>query len=171
MTKEQLAQRRLELIAALSAIGQAPLDTPAGHRREEVIADLRNVNAAIKQANIEEARAAKSEADKRKARGIAEHVANLQRAGVELPASALTKQPASMQTPGEFVLSLAKRLRKQLRRFKTPASHTLTFLPLLTEFIDEQEAMLVGYDAKPSSPDEWAEIWDEPWIDPSSDKL
>lgn len=161
---EQLAQRRRELIAELNTIGQAPLDTPAGHRREEIIADLRNVNAAIKQANIEAARAAKSEADKRKARGMAEHVANLQRAGVPVAITApdATKRSAKMQmpgefAPGEFVLSLAKRLRKQLRRFTAPAPHTGMFLPQLKAFIDAQQAMLAA--EKPTTPDEWAKTW------------
>jgi len=166
MTKEALTARRLELIAALNTIGQAPLDTPAGKRREGVVAELRNVNEWIKRLNIDEARKAKSDADRRKARGMAEHVANLQRSGA-LPIQPLYPAPPvkllAHQMPGEFVLSLAKRLRKQLRQFKTPAPHTGAFLPQLKAFIDAQEAFLVAEASAraASAPDEWEKIWQD----------
>lgn len=173
MTKEQLITRRQQLIAALATIGQAPLDTPAGARREEVVADLRNTNAAIKQLNIDEARRAKSEADRKKSRGVAEHVANLQRAGA--PADALPAAPPEPpaitpadspskragQTPGEFVLWSAKQLRKLLRRFKHPLPHTTEFLTFLEKFIAQQADHVREEEARAaaSAPSDWQETW------------
>lgn len=166
MTKDQLAAHRLQLIAELNAIGQAPIDTPEGRRREEVIADLRNTNEAIKQLNIDEARRAKSAADRKKARGMAEHFANLQRAGVPPEALAPPAPPPTptrpQQTPGEFVLWSATKLRKLLRRFATPAPHTVAFLPLLSKFIDEQAAFLRAETQAreaASTPSDWRETW------------
>lgn len=169
MTKDQLVARRQALIAEINTIGQAPLDTPEGHRREEAIADLRNVNAAIKQLNIDEARRAKSEADRKKSRGMAEHIANLQRAGV--PPSALpspSPKPAQperpQQTPGEFVLWSATKLRKLLRRFRSPAPHTVEFLPMLNAFIDAQAAFLRAEERdreSGSGPDDWSQTWSD----------
>lgn len=166
MTREELAARRLELVAELNALGPAPLDTPTGHRREEILADLRNVKEAIKRANIDEARRAKSDADRRKARGMAEHVSNLQRAGVPpemLRPPAPPIAPAKpQQTPGEFILWSATKLRKLLRRFKDPAPHTAAFLPLLNAFVGAQAEFLrneAKERAAASGPDEWSEVW------------
>lgn len=161
-TREQLTARCLQLIADLNTIGPAPIDTPAGRRREELIADLRNTNEAIKRLNLDEARQAKSSADRRKARGMAEHVANLQRAGVmpEAPDPASPPAPTRpRQTPGEFVLWSATRLRKLLRRFRQPAPHTAAFLPLLSAFIDQQAEFLREETRAASTPSEWQETW------------
>lgn len=170
MTKEQLASRRQQLIAELAKLGQAPIGTPEGKRREEVVADLRNTNAAIKQLNIDEALRLKSEADRKRALGVAEHVANLQRAGA--PPDALLSAPVAApaaaapkiaeRTPGEFVLWSAKKLRKTLRQFKHPLPHTAKFLPLLETFIVRQKAH-VEEEAKArdaaSQPSDWQETW------------
>lgn len=137
-TKSDLEARRRSLIDELNAIGPSPAGTEESMNRESIASELRDVNAKIKQMNIDAARRSKSEADKRKARGVAEQRENLRRAGAPgVPGPAPTKQPAG-QTLGEFLLWQATRVRVTVKKIRAPLPHTVEFAAALNKFIDAQ---------------------------------
>jgi len=161
-SKAELQARRVELIAAVAALPPGEHGTPEWSQREEVLADLRNVNAAIKAANVTEAARIKAEGAAKRARGRAEQHANLVRAGVQkpepVPAFAAKRGHQSL---GEFLLWQATSLRKTLRRIKDPLPFTVEFLRAVNTFIDEQADHVRQVKAAEASgdPDDWKRTW------------
>lgn len=92
MSKAELHVTRAERIDALATA------TTQGER-EEIQADLRNVNARLKQLNIEEAQKLKAVSVQRKAAGHAVQQDNLRRAAAKLPEST---QPRSESAPARL---------------------------------------------------------------------
>jgi flagellar biosynthesis/type III secretory pathway chaperone len=129
---QQLAQRKSALLAELNAIGRASLDSPGGQRREQILAEVRRINALTKAANITTATQAKHQGDHRKAAGRAEHAANLQR-------SASTTAT---------VVELAKQLHAELTQQRPALPYTASLLGELTKFVAAQE-----------TDPQWAETW------------
>lgn len=173
MTKAELQAARAECIEALaSAITVG--------RREEVQADLSNINARLKQLNTEEARQLKAIADQRKAAGHAEQTANLRRASTKIPAMVRQSvsntptvklsapKPVAQQrslTRGEFLLKHAKQMRKGIDSIKPERrlAHTVTFRDQLDAFIVEQKRHL-DEQKTAKAPDATTEdAWQQTW--------
>jgi len=166
MTKAQLQERRAQLIASLETTNH-----PA--RREEVQADLSNVNARLKQINIVEAKRAKTQADERKAAGLAEQRDNLRRSAAKHPARdieladlpPMPSAPPSQQRPlsrGEFMLKHAKQLKKAIESIKPDhrLPHTVAFIAHLDAFIAGQKAHLANpATAETNTEAGWKQTW------------
>lgn len=158
---EELKARRLGLIAAVAELPPGEQGSPQWSRREELLADLRNVNAAIKAANITAAARMKSAGDAKRARGRAEQRENLQRAGIMVPDVPSFVAKRGHQSLGEFLLWQATNVRKTLRRIKNPEPFTVEFLKVVNKFIDDQaEHVRKVKAAQTSGADDWRKTWD-----------
>lgn len=163
-TKSTLEARRRSLIDELNAIGPSPAGTEESINRESIASELRDVNAQLKQMNIDAARRLKSEADKRRARGVAEQRENLRRSGaLPTPGPAPAKQPAG-QTLGEFLLWQVTRVRVTIKKIGVPQPHTVEFIAGLNKFIDAQaehcrERARAVSAPRGGGPDDWGATW------------
>lgn len=169
MSKVDLQTLRAERIADLEAAGTMG-------QREEIQADLSNINARLKLINTEEARQAKVIADQRKAIGHAEQRDNLRRASARLPARPSTKPPSPkpsvpatsqhLLTRGGFLLKHAKQMGKAIDSIKPDRRlpHTIAFRIQLDAFILQQKQHL-DEQAKASTSShvvtegDWQRIW------------
>ena len=181
MTKADLQSLRAERIEALA-------NATTSGQREEVQADLSNVNARLKQINIAEAQVAKAIADQRKAEGNAEQRDNLRRAHAKSAPATTAAIVAAVETPsvsdrpshaklsegrsltrGEFLLKHAKQMVRTIDTIK-PArrlSHTIVFRRALDEFIREQKQHLAAFDtqetlgesAATTTQEDWKQTW------------
>lgn len=141
--KATLIGKRAELILAINAIGPGPQGTDRWTKREELQADLRNVNAELKQLNIEETNRQKAIADARKTRGQQEHDSNLARAVMKAPASVAGivwagKKQGDALNRGEFLLKEVVKIGKTIATIKNPEPFTLEFKQALDKYIVAQ---------------------------------
>lgn len=151
--KTELEHKRARLIREIDAIGPAPAGTDKFARREEMMADLRNTNAELKQHNIAEAERLREISDARKARGQQEHASNIERSVMKAPAPVgelvrAGKKEGDQLTRGEFLLKEIVRIGKTIATIKNPEPFTVDFKIALDRYIIAQRKHVVDRKAE-----------------------
>lgn len=177
MTELELLKNRREDLKKIESAR-----TTSVPRRLAAQAELREVNARMKEIHIEIALADKRAADARNAAGQAEYRSNLVRSEMNTspPPKTGKSKSSHVRHTGEYVLVLAKRLRGALAQIRAPLPHTVVFLGELDAFILAQKHHAAEFNAKiaasraelnatdPPAPatdppvprSEWAQTWE-----------
>jgi hypothetical protein len=141
--KARLEEQRARLIRDLNSIGPAPQGTDKWKIKETFSADLRTVNAQLKQLNIDEATRLREIAQARRTRGLQEHEGNLERATMKKPPPVASvvwggKKEGDQLSRGEFLLKEAAKMSKTIAGIGTPEPFTVEFKAALDRYIIAQ---------------------------------